>query len=118
MTQYLGGQLQPLTETGQLQLQFRSKASVPLEGPFQAPKPTVAGRSCAGCQRSTGPPLFIGVPAHEARICDNQGLHCRMSAWVKIGSRVTQSRLPLFPQQLTFLSPAVTSEKCRQQPTL
>src|SRR5258705_9233648 len=33
--------------------------------------------------------------------------------WVRLGSRVTQSRLPLFPQQQTFLSPAVTSEKCQ-----
>ena len=29
---------------------------------------------------------------------------------VRLGSRLTQSRLPLFPQQQTFLSPAVTSE--------
>jgi len=28
---------------------------------------------------------------------------------------VTQSRFPLFPQQQTFLSPAVTSEKCQQR---
>jgi hypothetical protein len=34
--------------------------------------------------------------------------------WVRLGSRVTQSRLPLFPQQQTFLCPAVTSEKCQQ----
>src|SRR5260370_26673273 len=33
-------------------------------------------------------------------------------AWVRLGSRVTQSRLPLFPQQQTFLSPAATSAKC------
>src|SRR6266849_6827558 len=30
----------------------------------------------------------------------------------RLGSRATQSRLPLFPQQQTFLTPAVTSEKC------
>src|SRR5882762_167497 len=28
----------------------------------------------------------------------------------RLGSRVTQSRLPLFPQQQTFLSPAMTSK--------
>src|SRR6266850_246951 len=37
------------------------------------------------------------------------------TAWVRLGSRATQSRLPLFPQQQTFLSPAVTSDKCQQQ---
>ena len=31
---------------------------------------------------------------------------------VKLGSQATQSRLPLFPQQQTFLRPIVTSEKC------
>ncbi len=31
----------------------------------------------------------------------------------RLGSRVTQSRLPLFSQQQTFLTPAVTSEKCQ-----
>src|ERR1700688_1433370 len=36
-------------------------------------------------------------------------------SWVRLGSRVTQSRLPLFPQQQTFLSPAVTSEKCQER---
>jgi hypothetical protein len=36
--------------------------------------------------------------------------------WVRLGSRATQSRLPLFPQQQTFKSPAVTSDKC-QKPT-
>ena len=34
------------------------------------------------------------------------------TAWVRLGSRATQSRLPLFPQQQTLLSLAVTSEKC------
>jgi hypothetical protein len=38
---------------------------------------------------------------------------CR--SWVRLGSRATQSRLPLFPQQQTLLSPAVTSEKCDEQ---
>src|SRR5258705_12593826 len=38
-----------------------------------------------------------------------------MSARSGFGSRVTQSRLPLFPQQQTFLSPAVTSEKCHKR---
>src|SRR5712692_7854021 len=33
----------------------------------------------------------------------------------RLGSRVTQSRLPLFPQHQTFLSPAVTSEKCHER---
>src|SRR6266568_120390 len=37
------------------------------------------------------------------------------SLWVRLGSRATQSRLPLFPQQPTLLSPAVTSEKCQQR---
>src|SRR3981081_853454 len=35
------------------------------------------------------------------------------AAWVRLGSRATQSRLPLFPQQQTLLSLAVTSEKCQ-----
>src|SRR5882724_1130594 len=43
-----------------------------------------------------------------ANACRRYGL-----LWVRLGSRVTQSRLPLFPQQQTFLSPAVTSEKCQ-----
>ena len=38
-----------------------------------------------------------------------------MSAVVRLGSRVTQSRLPLFPEQQTFLSPPVTSDKCQQR---
>ena len=33
---------------------------------------------------------------------------------VRLGSRVTQSRLPLFPQQQTFKSPRVKSEKCQE----
>src|SRR5712664_2956602 len=32
----------------------------------------------------------------------------------RLGRWLTQSRLPLFPQQQTFLSPAVTSEKCQK----
>src|SRR5712664_4818137 len=32
----------------------------------------------------------------------------------RLGSRLTQSRHPLFPQKHTFLSPAVTSEKCQK----
>src|ERR1700738_4904172 len=32
---------------------------------------------------------------------------------VRLGSRATQSRLPLLPLQQTFLSLVVTSEKCR-----
>src|SRR5882724_10480685 len=35
--------------------------------------------------------------------------------WVRLGSRATQSRLPLFPPQQTLLSPAVTSEKCHER---
>ncbi len=35
--------------------------------------------------------------------------------WVRLGSRATQSRLPLFPQQQTLLSPAVTSVSCQQE---
>src|ERR1700682_297599 len=35
--------------------------------------------------------------------------------WVRLGSRATQSRLPLFPQQQTLLSPAVTSVSCHDQ---
>jgi hypothetical protein len=42
-----------------------------------------------------------------ANACRRYGLLC-----VRLGSRVTQSRLPLFPQQQTLLSPAVTSDKC------
>jgi hypothetical protein len=34
---------------------------------------------------------------------------------VHFGSRVTQSRLPFFPQQQTFANAAVTSEKCQQR---
>ena len=34
---------------------------------------------------------------------------------VKLGSQATQSRLPLFPQQQTFLRPVVTSEKCHKR---
>jgi hypothetical protein len=37
------------------------------------------------------------------------------SGMVRLGNRVTQSRLPLFPQQQTFLSPAMTSEKCQKR---
>jgi hypothetical protein len=37
---------------------------------------------------------------------------------VRHGSRATQSRLPLLPQQQTFLSPVVTSERCCQKQTL
>ena len=44
--------------------------------------------------------------------------HCStQSACLKgarLGSRATQSRLPLFPQQQTFLTTAVTSEMCQQ----
>src|SRR5882762_1223457 len=36
----------------------------------------------------------------------------------RLRSRMTQSRLPLFPQQQTFLSPAVTSEKCHSTKSL
>src|ERR1700682_2782150 len=33
----------------------------------------------------------------------------------RLGSRATQSRLPLFPPQQTFLSPAVKFEKCQER---
>src|SRR5882672_12927085 len=48
--------------------------------------------------------------------CLNYATKCPL--WVRLGSRVTQSRLPLFPQQQTFLSPAVTSEKCQSTKSL
>jgi hypothetical protein len=51
----------------------------------------------------------LSRPLHKLTL--STPVHVR--SWVRLGSRATQSRLPLFPQQQTFLTPAVTSEKCQ-----
>jgi hypothetical protein len=51
------------------------------------------------------------IPARRNHLQRAAGPYIR----VRFGSRATQSRLPLFPQQQTLLSPAVTSEKCQER---
>src|SRR5260370_42067919 len=55
-----------------------------------------------------------GAPIQDIGHLRIAGYPCRpdVRCGSRLGSRVTQSRLPLFPHQQTFLSPAVTSEKC------
>jgi hypothetical protein len=59
MTQYLvADNYSPLTETGQLQLHFRSKASVPAEGPFAGAE-TDGGRTVV---RRLSAPAAVRLP--------------------------------------------------------
>ena len=61
------------------------------------------------------PPHICKIAAPTARrICHQQCKKTFSTASVKLGSQVTQSRLPLFPQQQIFLRPVVTSEKLPQ----
>src|SRR5258706_10289491 len=61
--------------------------------------------------------LAVAVERGKGRkqFCAFSARACFHTGWVRLGSRATQSRLPLFPQQQTFLSPAVTSETCQQR---
>jgi hypothetical protein len=71
----------------------------------------------SGChsteRRAPIKPPSDAPPLKESDVRSGRRFGARESPqWVRLGSRLTQSRLPLFPQQQTFLSPAVTSEKC------
>jgi len=94
-------------------IRVRQKSSLLYAGPQLTSRPTPVRHGFQYVSTIAASNTWGGrsqPPQNANVVCDR-----KRPLWVRLGSRATQSRLPLFPQQQTLLSPAVTSEKCQQR---